>query len=239
MPEFYRTDKQSFLPPYYGLPGNIVRFNNYDLDSNLKIVIKDAVDGAGVGNETYYMDLVGQTIPLGTEKCFVKDRIECRGEELYALESDKSLKGYNGRCPKCSYVHARFDKPNYSFYASVNRIHKIYGDKLTDERAKGPKAIDPLLIEKINLPPLDHPITGDNKGIQGDSNSCYMDSTIFCMFAYSRVFDSLLHMKISRNSPVKDLQTLLRENIVNVLRSEKGFVEREFTLRFLFSLNEI
>jgi len=59
------------------------------------------------------------------------------------------------------------------------------------------------------------------------------------MFAYSRVFDSLLHMKINNNPLVEDLQKLLRENIVNVLRSEKGFVGRKFALRFLFSLIEI
>ena len=80
-----------------------------------------------------------------------------------------------------------------------------------------------LRTVKDNLPPLDHPITGKNKGIEGDSNSCYMDSTIFCMFAYSNVFDSLLHMEVHKTEALHKLQKLLRENIVNVLRSEIWF----------------
>jgi hypothetical protein len=186
------------------------------------------------------MNLVGQTISFDKQICRVKGRINCGSEELYALESDRPLKSYDGKCPKCRIRHIDFDRPERGFYALVKNIHdKVQREKLANERAKGPKEISNLPIEKSNLPPLDHPITGKNKGIEGDSNSCYMDSTIFCMFAYSRVFDSLLHMKISKNPPVKDLQNLLRENIVNVLRTEKGFVERKFTLKFLFSLNEI
>jgi hypothetical protein len=59
-----------------------------------------------------------------------------------------------------------------------------------------------------------------------------MDATIFCMFAYSDVFDSLLHMKTQEQS-IRTLQSLLRENIVHVLRSTKGFVERELSSKFV------
>jgi hypothetical protein len=186
------------------------------------------------------MDLVGQRIPLAGQICLVRERINCRGQELYALECDKAMTGHDGRCPKCSNFHARFDRSKYGFYVSVKEIHdKMQREKLAGERAKGPKVIVGIPIEKNNLPPLDHPITGKNKGIEGDSNSGYMDSTIFCMFAYSGVFDSLLHKKVDKNQSIQKLQTLLRENIVNVLRSKQGLVERKFDLRFLFSLHRI
>ena len=36
-------------------------------------------------------------------------------------------------------------------------------------------------------------VTGRNKGIQGHQNSCYLDATLFSMFTFSSVFDSLLY----------------------------------------------
>ena len=42
-------------------------------------------------------------------------------------------------------------------------------------------------------PPLNtvREIIGDNKGIQGHMNSCYMDASLFGMFAFSSTFDPL------------------------------------------------
>jgi len=206
----------------------------------LENFIKGVPGAAGVRNEIDQIDLVGQTISMGKQRYLIRGRINCGGEELYALESDRPMKFYDGRCPKCRSYHVPFDKPNRGYYALVKNIHdKMQNEKLANERAKGPKEIQDLPIEKINLPPLDHPIIGMNKGIEGASNSGYMDSTIFCMFAYTHVFDLLIQMNVDKNPLVKDLQKLLRENIVNVLRSDQGFVGRKFALEFLFYLNEI
>lgn len=35
-------------------------------------------------------------------------------------------------------------------------------------------------------------ICGKFKGIQGHHNSCYLDATLFSMFAFTSVFDNLL-----------------------------------------------
>lgn len=35
-------------------------------------------------------------------------------------------------------------------------------------------------------------ICGKYRGIQGHHNSCYLDATLFSMFAFTSVFDSLL-----------------------------------------------
>ena len=68
---------------------------------------------------------------------------------------------------------------------------------------------------------------GERRGIQGHQNSCYLDATIFGLFALSDVFDSLFldHFKsltlISLGSPtrVKDeISHILWKGIVNPLR---------------------
>ena len=174
------------------------------------------------------MNLLGQTIQLEKQNCFVRGRLWCSGEEIYALESNKPKNTYNGICGKCNTMHVFLDDPNRGFYSSVQDIHnKVLGDREAAERAKGPKKIEDLPIEKRPLPPLHEPILGKNKGIEGNSNSCYMDSTIFCMFAYSDVFDGLLRIDVGKKQVVKELQRLLRENIVGLLRNETGLVERK------------
>ena len=190
--------------------------------------MKGAAGRTGVGEGKDDMNLVDGTIRFNNMNCLVIAKFICGNEEMYALESDKPMSGFDGLCPKCRIQHAKFNKSNLGFYAPVKSIHdKIHMDRLADERSKGPEDIERLLTVQGNLPPLDHPILGVNKGIEGDSNSCYMDTTVFCMFAYSNVFDSLLNMKLEKTSPVKKLQKLLKENIVHVLRSETGFVERK------------
>ena len=67
---------------------------------------------------------------------------------------------------------------------------------------------------------LSHVNVGKNKGIQGYHNSCYMDSTLFAMFAFCDVFDIALHRKAKKDAldDYGEVQRLLRENIVNPLR---------------------
>ena len=72
--------------------------------------------------------------------------------------------------------------------------------------------------------------TGERKGIQGHQNSCYLDATIFGLFALSDVFDSLFLVNLksitrtSLQSPtaVAPIQTeigdMLWKGIVNPLR---------------------
>ena len=186
---------------------------------------------SGVSEDIARMDLTGHEILIDKQMCFVRTKVYCRGDDLYALESNKSMTGYNGRCPRCDKSHTYFSDSRRGFYATAESIHnKLYGDQINDDRSKGPKPIDRLKVIQGNTSPLDHPLLGKDKGIEGDSNSCYMDSTIFCMFAYSGAFDSLLHKKVKQS--LSELQTLLKENIVNVLRTEPGVVEREFTIQF-------
>lgn len=46
-------------------------------------------------------------------------------------------------------------------------------------------------LQFFDLEQLDA-ICGEFKGIQGHHNSCYLDATLFAMFTFTSVFDSLL-----------------------------------------------
>uniref|UniRef100_A0A1A9V2C0 ubiquitinyl hydrolase 1 n=1 Tax=Glossina austeni TaxID=7395 RepID=A0A1A9V2C0_GLOAU len=61
---------------------------------------------------------------------------------------------------------------------------------------------------------------GKFKGIQGHHNSCYLDVTLFSMFAFTSVFDAIL-FRARESQDIKsytEVQTVLREEIVNPLR---------------------
>ncbi|XP_058452232.1 uncharacterized protein LOC131430943 isoform X2 [Malaya genurostris] len=63
-------------------------------------------------------------------------------------------------------------------------------------------------------------ICGQFKGIQGHHNSCYLDATLFAMFTFTSVFDSLLFRprEPEDNLGYEEVQKVLREEIVNPLR---------------------
>jgi len=70
-------------------------------------------------------------------------------------------------------------------------------------------------------PAFNQEFLGQNRGIQGHQNSCYMDATLFSMFAFSMVFDSILHRPRRSNCSSNyydKVQRTLREGIVNPLR---------------------
>lgn len=63
-------------------------------------------------------------------------------------------------------------------------------------------------------------VCGKNRGIQGDHNSCYLDVTLFAMFTFTSVFDSLIYRPKGPNDvdDYDEVQRVLREEIVNPLR---------------------
>ncbi|CAF5058888.1 unnamed protein product, partial [Rotaria sp. Silwood1] len=182
-------------------------------------------------------DMIGKTVQFGKDPYVIRGYITCGEHQLFALECERFITGYSDLCPKCGKKHVELHK-NRGFYASVNSVYNALGQQqLEKERLQGRKKIEQLVSITDNLPPLDRPVLGENKGIEGDSNSCYMDATIFCMFAYCNVFDSLLHMETDKNS-IEKLQQLLRDNIVHVLRSNIGFVERDALYNLRAQLSE-
>ena len=62
---------------------------------------------------------------------------------------------------------------------------------------------------------------GKGRGIQGDTNSCYMDVTLFCMFAFNDTFDGILKPTVKeedRPFNYQDIHQTLKNKIVNPLR---------------------
>uniref|UniRef100_A0A8C5E0W4 Ubiquitin carboxyl-terminal hydrolase CYLD n=1 Tax=Gouania willdenowi TaxID=441366 RepID=A0A8C5E0W4_GOUWI len=63
-------------------------------------------------------------------------------------------------------------------------------------------------------------MVGKKKGIQGHYNSCYLDSTLFCLFSFSSVLDTVLLRPRCKTDVeyYRETQDLLRTEIVNPLR---------------------
>ena len=59
---------------------------------------------------------------------------------------------------------------------------------------------------------------GEGKGIQGHQNSCYLDSTVFGLFALSDVFDNMFLEQKAHDPAGDEVKYLLWKGIVNPLR---------------------
>lgn len=59
---------------------------------------------------------------------------------------------------------------------------------------------------------------GEERGIQGHQNSCYLDSTVFGLFAASDVFDSMFLEQDQGDPAGGEVKHLLWKGIVNPLR---------------------
>ena len=72
---------------------------------------------------------------------------------------------------------------------------------------------------------------GQGRGIQGHHNSCYMDATLFSMFAFCNVFDYLLDTTSNsgEHGKAKDAQHIIKDGIVNPLRKYVYFCYIKFS----------
>ena len=165
-------------------------------------------------------------IMLNQELYKIKGDFFCQNQHLLAIEAPKKRMGYDNACPLCQHRHIMLAQGR-GYYALADKIYEaLQTQKREQEYARGPPPLAQLKHFTGSYPPLDKILTGQNKGIEGDSNSCYMDATIFCMFAYNDVFDSLLYQKTNRD--VGPLQEILRDYVVHVLRTPDGFVRRMY-----------
>ena len=147
----------------------------------------------------------------------------CAGLELEEEISHPSSNGmFDGvryfTCPPFRalfcYLHdcskdSRFDE------LPVQEVKQFFGphdSRVIEGKVDPPKHLSSLYI-------------GRSRGIQGNRNSCYLDATLYAMFAFNNTMDYLL------SSPVEgelneSIQQKLRESVVNPLR-EEGFVGAE------------
>ncbi|XP_030079116.1 ubiquitin carboxyl-terminal hydrolase CYLD isoform X2 [Drosophila hydei] len=98
-------------------------------------------------------------------------------------------------------------------------------------------AVPPLVIKDIDG--LED-ICGKFKGIQGHHNSCYLDATLFSMFTFTSVFDSILYRKPNSEdiSHYSAVQNVLRDEIVNPLR-KNVFVRADRVMKLRTFLDQL
>ena len=116
----------------------------------------------------------------------------------------------------------------------------------------------PLLLSHSDLDLQEGTALGMWRGIQGDNNSCYLDATLFSLFAFDSDFDALLDSSSAENETgmsiehlrpevaaddtlavyVPTLRSLLRTRIVTPLR-QRLFVDRESMLQWRLCLDKV
>ncbi|XP_067856397.1 ubiquitin carboxyl-terminal hydrolase CYLD [Heptranchias perlo] len=151
------------------------------------------------------------------------------GSRWAGIELDYELKdGSDGtfgknRYFKCERNKAIFRllsdcKPDARFFPNVP---KEVQKEIPNSPIRTPvKTVQDDLTIKEDVPPVREDealqlMKGRMKGIQGHYNSCYLDSTIFSLFTFTSVLDSILHMPAGQEEKI---QRILREDIVNPLR---------------------
>ncbi|XP_016945941.3 ubiquitin carboxyl-terminal hydrolase CYLD isoform X2 [Drosophila suzukii] len=83
-------------------------------------------------------------------------------------------------------------------------------------------------------------ICGKFKGIQGHHNSCYLDATLFSMFTFTSVFDSILYRHPGPQDirHYSEVQKVLRDEIVNPLR-KNVFVRSDRVMKLRELLDQL
>ncbi|XP_075212974.1 ubiquitin carboxyl-terminal hydrolase CYLD [Lycorma delicatula] len=139
--------------------------------------------------------------------------------------------------------------PQRALFVSLNQCKKDSRFQEPQPNLVEVKTKEFGLLECPVIPGIRQPITldrdiesicGKNKGIQGHHNSCYLDATLFSMFTFTSVFDSLL-FRPSTDRDIdhyEEVQRVLREEIVNPLR-ENLFVRADRVMKLRTLLEQL
>ncbi|XP_067942322.1 ubiquitin carboxyl-terminal hydrolase CYLD-like [Watersipora subatra] len=150
----------------------------------------------------------------------------------------------NGSCTNGWYGQERlvFSSTNDIMFVNLRKCEVLPNTASSGNRESSQcRTLEPI-IEGHQPPPhsLKKNLIGQWRGIQGDQNSCYMDSCLYVMFAFTGVFDSLLLLpKKSNDIPsYTDIQRVLRCHIANPLRCH-GLVKKDAIHRLRKLLDQL
>eukprot|EP00794_Sanderia_malayensis_P018788 gene18788-20679_t len=182
-------------------------------DPNLQV---DSVVEVNINNEPHYGVIRWKGVPdnFSTNEPIVGLELD----QPYQFGTDGSFKGK--RYFICPSMRGFFVK-----LSSCKRDSRFTPSLSSHVRPIGQQEVEKIAgihlpVEKIEDMPI-----GQMRGIQGHHNSCYLDSTLFAMFAFSIVFDVILHREKRMHDiqEYDDVRKVLKETVVNPLRS-KGYV---------------
>ncbi|CRK98515.1 CLUMA_CG011871, isoform A [Clunio marinus] len=162
---------------------------------------------------------------------------------------------YNGqRCFRCSerraiFVSSRRCTKDRRFPDDPNDLRASPSSVISTIQSEGARAFGgadcPIIegsvpaLKFVNLEDLEAQC-GKFKGIQGHHNSCYLDATLFSMFTFTSVFDSLLFRPREPEDceQYEEVQRVLREDIVNPLRKNL-FVRADRVMKLRHLLDKL
>ncbi|XP_022082188.1 uncharacterized protein LOC110974701 isoform X2 [Acanthaster planci] len=203
-----------------------------DLDVNSMVEVKPS-------DKTHYGVIRWIGVPMGS-----KTNRKIAGIEL---ESPISQGATDGTFNKQRYFKCEPRKAIFVYLSQCKHDSRFPTMAQTFSSAKRQTSEDfggyssPVVEGFVDPPPrLESAFLGMPKGIQGDQNSCYLDSTLFSMFAYNSVFDPLLRRTQGQDDlqEYEKVQKTLRESIVNPLR-KNGFVRADRILELREHLDHL
>ncbi|KAL1124368.1 hypothetical protein AAG570_000997, partial [Ranatra chinensis] len=207
-------------------------------------LISDAVSSGSDGSGYYDTPESGDSIPFGIGSVV---EVPVKGEPHYGVirwigtvpgdKRPRKVAGiemeeeHTGLGDGAFNGHRYFQcNPQRALFVSLNQCRHDSRFQETNQILLQNKADD---FGGINSPVISgvvRPISGEGditalcgkyRGIQGHHNSCYLDATLFSMFTFTSVFDSLLYRPATSSDIMQyeEVQRVLREEIVNPLRS--------------------
>ncbi|XP_034942226.1 ubiquitin carboxyl-terminal hydrolase CYLD [Chelonus insularis] len=141
------------------------------------------------------------------------------------LKDGQHPQGTDGTYNDIRYFHCKQNRAiftdirhcqQFDVMPSNDPLVKVNGEDLS----KTENLVIPGMVRPICVEDGLEKICGKYRGIQGHHNSCYLDATLFSMFAFTSVFDNLLFRPQNEKdcSQYEEVQRVLREEIVNPLR---------------------
>ncbi|XP_066594220.1 ubiquitin carboxyl-terminal hydrolase CYLD [Prorops nasuta] len=188
--------------------GHCENYKNLSIDSVVKVCLGSDVHygilrwigtpaGMATGKLMAAVEL-DEVHPLGTDGTYNHVRyFQCRPYRAIFTDIE--------HCFQCDNKTTKIEHGSYN---SVNNYESQEDSVITG-------IVRPICV-KENL----ESICGKYRGIQGHHNSCYLDATLFSMFTFTSVFDTLLYRPPNEKDcpQYEEVQRVLREEIVNPLR---------------------
>ncbi|XP_058792840.1 ubiquitin carboxyl-terminal hydrolase CYLD [Phymastichus coffea] len=170
-----------------------------------------------VNNDVHYgvIRWIGSPETSNTNKMMAAIELD----DVHPLATDGTYQ--NIRYFQCKPQRAWFtdlkDCYQYDMAASKSYYHPATENFQSIQSSIVTGAVPPICVRN-NL----DKICGKFRGIQGHHNSCYLDATLFSMFAFTSIFDRLLFRPANEGDCLEyeQVQRVLREEIVNPLRKD-------------------